>query len=118
MEMKNCGFTRKDLRGGAGAGQDIASEHFDEMIGSTELYIYRHPNRKIRGYEALQQYLDSQGCEVVHATDSPNPVGHQYQTIRISNKGNEIPIPLLKRAHNWAHQRNLLHMFYKKRQRS
>lgn len=113
-EMNKYGFTRRDLRGGAGSGEGVAGEHFDEMIGSTELNIYRHPNRKIKGYEALRQQLDSQGCEVVHVTDSPAPVGQRYETIRISNKGSEIPALLLRRAHNWAHQRNLLHMFYKK----
>ena len=114
MAMGNYGFTRREIRGGSGVGESIASEHFGEMIGSIEFNIYRNPNRKIKGYEALKLHLESQGCEVIHIADTPAPVGKRYETIRITNKADQIPIPVLKRAHNWAHQRNLLHMFYKK----
>ena len=115
MAMKNYGFTRRQLREGAGAGDSVAGEHFQELIGSTEFFIYRHPNRKIRGYEALKIYLESEGCEVLHLADSSAPLGPSYETIRITNKGGEIPVPSLRRSHNWAHQRHLPHMFYKKR---
>ena len=112
--MRSHRFTRREIREGAGVGEGIASDHFGEMIGSVELYIYRHPNRKIKGYQALKSYLESQGCEVLHVGDTPTPVGQRYETIRITSRGEQIPVPLLKRAHNWAHQRNLLHMFYKR----
>ena len=95
-------------------GDGVASEHFDELIGSTEFYLYRNPNRKIKGYEILRLCLESQGCEIIHLADTPTPVGKGYETIRVTNKGHQIPVPVLKRVHNWAHQRNLLHMFYKK----
>jgi hypothetical protein len=114
MSLRDQGFTRRGIRGGSGAGESVASEHFQEMVGSSELYIYRHPNRKIKGYEALKLLLEAEGCEVIHLTDAPSPVGQRFETIRITNKGREIPVPLLRRSHNWAHQRNLLHMFYKK----
>ena len=114
MSIRDYGFSRRDIRGGSGTGDDVASEHFDEMIGSVELYMYRHPGRKIKGYGALKLQIESAGCEVVHITDAPAPVGQKYETIRITNKGEQIPVPLLRRAHSWAHQRNLLHMFYKK----
>ena len=115
--MGDFGLTRREIRGGSGAGETIASEHFQEMVGSSEFYIYRHPSSKIKGYEALKSYLVSQGsgCEVVRVSDAATPVGRGYETIEITNRGDEIPIALLRRAHNWAHQRNLLHMFYKKR---
>ena len=96
------------------AGEGVASEHFEEMTGSSEFYLYRHPNRKIKGYEALKLYLESAGCEVIHMANGPKTPGQRFETIRITNKGNPIPVPFLRRAHNWAHQRNLLHMFYKK----
>ena len=114
MAMRNYGFTRKEIREGSGTGEGVASEHFEEMVGSSELYIYRHPSRKIKGYQALKSYLESEGCDVIHITDTPAPIGQRYETIRITNKGTQIPVALLRRAHNWAHQRNLLHMFYKK----
>ncbi len=113
--MRDRGITRKDIRQGGGTGEGVAAEHFGEMIGSIELYIYRHPNRKIKGFEALKVFLESEGCEVVHITDALAPVGQKYETIRVTNQGREILEPLLRRAHSWAHQRNLLHMFYKKR---
>ena len=114
MDIRKYGITRRELRGGAGRGQDIASEHFHEMIGSTVLYIYRHPNRKIKGYGALKEYLESQEAEVVHVVDAQTPAGQSYETIRITSKGEQIPLHLLRRSHNWAHQRNLLHMFHKR----
>ena len=114
MSIRDYGFTRRELRGGSGPGTELASEHFQEMIGSVEFYIYRHPNRKIKGYDALKSSLESSDCEVLHLTGTANPVGKGYETIRVTNKGAEIPTPLLRRAHSWAHQRNLLHMFYKK----
>ena len=111
MEIRNQGVTRRDIRGGAGGG---ANEHFDELIGSTEFNIYRHRNSKIRGFETLKLFLESQSCDTLYITDAPAPVGPGYETIRITYKGNEIPIASLKRAHNWAHRRNLLHLFHKK----
>ena len=113
--MKELGFTRKEIRGGSGVGEGTAGDHFNEMVGSIELNIYRHPARQIKGYEALKADLESNACEVTKLSDTSNPVGPRYETIKISNGGNEISVPLLKRAHNWAHQRNLLHMFYKNR---
>ena len=79
-----------------------------------ETKVFVHPNKKLKGYESLKLYLNSQGCELVYIYDPSNPVGDKYETIRITNNGNEIPVPSLKRAHSWAHQRNLLHMFYKR----
>ena len=114
MSIRDHGFTRRDIRGGAGAGAEAASEHFDEMIGSVELYIYRHSSRKIKGYEALKSAMEAQGCEMDFKTDGANPVGKSYETIKVTNNGTEIPTPLLRRAHSWAHQRNFLHMFYKR----
>ena len=114
MSIRDYGFTRREIREGSGAGERIASEHFDEMVGSTEFYMYRHPNRKIKGYDALRAQLESGGCEVMHIAGAPTPVGPRFETIRIATKEGQIPVPLLKRAHSWAHQRNLLHMFYKK----
>ena len=102
---------RKQVRGGGGGGADL---HFDEMVGSYELNIYRHRNSKIRGLESLEQYLESQGCQTVYITDLPAPVGPGYDTIRVTcERGQTIPDVALRRAHNWAHRRNFLHMFRK-----
>lgn len=114
MSMRDFGASRRERRQGGVSGVEVASEHFDEMVGSTEFNIYRHPNQKIKGYEALKTFLESQGCEVLHLGDAPAPVGRAYETMRVTIGGEQLPVPLLRRAHNWAHQRNLLHMFHKK----
>ena len=72
---------RKQVREGGGAGADL---HFDEMIGSYELNIYRHRNNKIRGLDSLEQFLQSQGCQTVYISDVPAPVGPGYDTIRVT----------------------------------
>ena len=114
MDVSRYGITRREIREGAGGG---ANEHFAELIGSNEFYIYRHPSSKIRGYDALKVFSESQGCEVLHMPGGPTPAGQGYETLRITNKGQQIPVEVLKRAHNWAHRRNLLHLFYKERAR-
>ena len=111
MNIRSYGISRRDIRGGSGGG---ANEHFDDLIGSVELHIYRHTNQKAKGYDSLKIFLESQGCLVVYANDTPNPVGHGYGTMSITNNGSEIPVSALKRAHSWAHQRNLLHLFHKR----
>ncbi len=114
LNVRKYGYNRKAIRSGSGAGENVASEHFDEMIGSSELNIYRHPGRRVSGYEPLKLFLEAGGCEVVHLME-PNPaVGPGYETIRITCKGGQIAVPMLRRAHSWAHQRNLTHLFYKK----
>ena len=114
MSLRDQGFTRREIREGSGAGAEVAGEHFDEMIGSVELYIYRHPSKKIKGLKALKSALQAKGCGVDLMPGGSSPVGKSYETIRVTNSGTEIPTPLLRRAHSWAHQRNFLHMFYKK----
>ena len=98
------------MREGGGEGANL---HFDEMVGSYELNIYRHRNSKIRGLDALEQYLQSQGCQTAYITDVAAPVGPGYDTIRVTHGGDMIPVEALRRAHNWAHRRNFLHMFRK-----
>ena len=114
MALRDYGFNRRRIREGSGTGEGVASEHFDEMIGTVDLYMYRHPSRKIKGYEPLKAYLESQSCEVTHTGPGQTPLGPRYETIRVSGRGSEIAVPALRRAHSWAHQRNLLHLFYKK----
>lgn len=103
---------RKQVREGGGGGANL---HFDEMVGSYELNIYRHRNSKVKGLDALEQYLQSQGCQTVYIDDVNAPVGPGYDTIRITTteRGQSIPDEALRRAHNWAHRRNFLHMFRK-----
>ena len=102
--------TRRQLRGGPPTDAD---RHWVELIGSTELSIFRHPNNKLGGYEALKTYLESQGCQVLYTANSPNPISPSHHTILITGSGAELSAAVLKRAHGWAHRRNLSHTFFK-----
>lgn len=111
MTLGDHGITRKQLRQGGGRG--TGEDHVDAMFGSTELFIYQTPNTRPKGYDTLKTYLEAQGCEIIFTADAP-PELTRHETMRITCKGTQpIPIPVLKRAHKWAHQRNYLHSFFK-----
>ena len=111
MSLRDHGINRRQLRQGGGRG--TGEDHVDAMFGSTELYIYQTPNSRRKGFESLKSYLEAEGCEVIFTADAP-PELSRYEAMRISHKGaEEIPVPVLKRAHSWAHQRNYLHSFFK-----
>ena len=109
--LGDYGYNRRDLRQGGGRGN--GNDHIDELIGSTELYIYQTPNRPVNGYEGLRLYIESEGCEVIFTADAP-PELSDYETMRITHKqGKKIPDAVVKRAHSWAHNRNFLHSFFR-----
>ena len=112
MSLQNfSGFGRDQIRQGGGRGN--GNDHFDELIGATELYIYQTPNRRAKGFETLKLYLEANDCELIYTTDVP-PELRQYETVRITHKrGEAIPNPALRRSHSWAHGRNFLHSFFK-----
>ena len=112
MSLRNYGIGKRELRQGSGRGN--GNDHFDDLIGSTEFYIYQALDKKAKGYEGLKLYLETQSCEVMHSPDAPAELGVRYETLRITYRGEEqIPVQALKRAHAWAHQRNFLHSFFK-----
>ncbi len=109
--LGDYGYNRRQLRQGGGRGN--GNDHLDELLGSTEFYIYQTPNRTVKGYEALRLYVESEGCEVIFTADAP-PELSNYETMRITHKrGEKIPDAVVKRAHSWAHNRNFLHSFFK-----
>lgn len=111
MSLRDHGINRRQVRQGGGRG--TGADHVEEMFGSTELFIYQTPNSKRKGFEALKTFLEAQECQIEVNLDPP-PELARYQTIRITHKETlEIPIPVLKRAHSWAHQRNYLHRFFR-----
>ena len=111
MSLSNYRVNRRQRREGGGRGS--GSDHLEELMGATELYIYQTPNRSPKGYEGLKTFLESQECEVTFTADAP-PELSKYETMRITHKGGEaIPTPALRRSHSWAHQRNFLHSFFK-----
>ena len=109
--LSNHGFTRAQLRQGGGRGN--GNDHFDELIGATELFVYQTPNKKIKGFESLKLFLEASECELIFTVDVP-PELRSYETFRIAHKsGEKIPDPVLRRCHSWAHGRNFLHSFFK-----
>ena len=111
MSLRNHGIHRRQLREGGGRG--TGTDHVEELFGSTELYIYQTPNRRVTGYEALKLYIESQECEIIFTADAP-PELSNYESMRITHKrGEKIPDGVVKRAHSWAHNRNFLHSFFR-----
>ena len=110
MWWRDYGITRRDLR--QGSGTDVEPEHYDEVLGSSEFFIYLTPNKKVKGYDTLKQFLESEGCEVEYPADSSLRPGPRYQVVKITKRGELLSTPSLRRAHKWAHQRNYLHHFF------
>lgn len=110
MELSRFGIGKRDLRQGPGRGN--GNDHLDDLVGSTEFYVYQPGDQKLRGYESLRLYLEAQGCEALYTSDVPPELGANYQALRITHNGEAIPVPVLKRAHSWAHQRGLFHSFF------
>ena len=111
MWGQNKGMSRKDRRGGSGRDVDIT--HFDEVLGSIEFFVYIPPNIRMKGYEVLKNYLNSLNCDIDYPAEAPLNPGERYQAIKITQQGMVVPIPALRRAHKWAHQRNFLHSFFR-----
>jgi len=107
------GISRSKLREGSGRGTDIADEHFFEVAGSKDFYIYVTPNRKAKGYDDLRDWLKELGYVVSVSDDAPMLPAKGYKAIKVTVAHGVISDDALKRAHRWAHQRNFLHSFFK-----
>ena len=114
--LSNYGIGRDQLRQGGGRGN--GNDHFDELVGSTEFYVYQTPGRRVKGFDSLKLYAEAEGCELLYTAEAP-PELSDHETLRITNPGGPgrraVPIPdaVLKRAHSWAHRNNFLHSFFK-----
>ena len=114
--LSNYGIGRDQLRQGGGRGN--GNDHFDELVGSTEFYVYQTPGRRVKGFDSLKLYAEAEGCELLYTAEAP-PELADHETLRITNPGGPgrraVPIPdaVLKRAHSWAHRNNFLHSFFK-----
>lgn len=112
MSLRDQGFTRSQLRQGGGRGN--GNDHFDELVGATELFIYQTLNRRAKGFDTLKLYLEAQSCELIFTLEVPPKLRDRYESLRITYKGGQpIPNAALRRCHAWAHGRNFLHSFFK-----
>lgn len=111
MWLQDRGFNREYKR--QGSGTDLADEHFDEIVGSTEFCIFVTPNKKSNGLDGLTRFLESDGSSVQYPSHSQQSPGDRYKVIKITKQGTEISRLSLRRAHNWAHRRNFLHSFFR-----
>src|ERR687891_834116 len=68
--------------------QKKSNDHVEELLGSTELYIYQTPNKRMKGYESLKMFVESEGCEIIFTADAPPELGN-YETMRITHKKGE-----------------------------
>ena len=111
MWRQDWGVTRRDLRGGS--GKDVEPQHYDEVLGSSEFYIYIPPNVKMKGYQELRAALEAEGCQVEYPGYSSMLPNKSYSVIAITQGGERLSDEALRRAHRWAHKRNFLHSFFK-----
>ncbi len=111
MWRKDLGANRKTLR--EGSGKDVEKEHYDEVLGSSEFYIYISPNKKPKGYLELKKYLESLGAKVEYPVITDNKPSPGHQVIRITMDHTVMPDPVLLRSHKWAHHLNFLHSFFR-----
>ena len=88
-------------------------EHFDEVSGASEFFIYVTPNMQTKGYDSLKKQLEDIGCTVEFPAIAPLSPGPRHQAIKITHVGDGIPVKGLKRAHTWAHTHSFLHSFFK-----
>ena len=107
------GMNRSKLREGSGKGVDVADEHFHEVAGSKDFYVYVTPNRKAKGYEALRDWLRQQGYSVTVSDDAPLLPAKGYKAIKVTSATGVLSDEAVRRTHRWAHQRNFLHSFFK-----
>ena len=114
MTMRDRGMTKAQLREGSGKGTAIADEHFWQMAGSRDFYVYVTPRTKAKGYDALKASLERDGYAVSVAEDAPMLPARGYKAVKITTTTSEtISDEALRHAHRWAHQRNYLHSFFK-----
>ena len=112
--MRDRGMTKAQLRVGSGKGVTIADEHFFEMAGSRDFYVYVAPRTKAKGYDALKASMESQGYAGSGADEGPMLPAKGYRAVKITTTTSDtIADEALRQAHRWAHQRNYLHSFFK-----
>ncbi|HZT05662.1 MAG TPA: hypothetical protein VFC51_01410 [Chloroflexota bacterium] len=116
MNMQRPGPNRAARRRGSNprVGGPNADDHFHELIGSNSFWIYLTPNKRLKGFETLQEQVESHGCSIGFADDAPVDAGKGYQALKIAARGDLLlPVDVLKLAHRWAHRHNFLHSFFK-----
>ena len=114
MTMRDRGMTKAQLRIGSGKGVAIADEHFYEMAGSRDFYVYVTPRTKAKGYDALKAAMESEGYAVSVSDEAPMLPARGYKAVKITTTTTDrIADEPLRQAHRWAHQRNYLHSFFK-----
>ena len=113
MTMQDRGVTRAQLRTGSGKGTNVADDHFPEVAGSRDFWVYVTPNSKPKGYESLKAFLVKEGCDIQVSDTAPMLPAKGYKAIKITHAGEVMTDDVVRRAHRWAHQRNYLHSFFK-----
>lgn len=111
MWRREYGMTRRDMRGGS--GREVEPEHYDEVLGASEFYIYLHAGAKMKGYQELKAFLEAEGCQVEYPGYSSLLPNKSYTVIAITRDRQTISDAALRRAHRWAHHHNFLHSFFK-----
>ena len=84
MSMHDRGMTRAQLKTGSGKGTDVADEHFFEIVGSRDFYVYVTPKSKPKGYDDLRGFLTTEGCEVNVSNNAPMLPAEGYKAVKVT----------------------------------
>jgi hypothetical protein len=95
-------------------GGSNADDHVHELAGSSSLWVYLTPNKRLKGYDELKRRVEAAGCTMGLADDAPVAPGGSYQALKIAAApGTLLPGEVLREVHRWAHRHNFLHSFFK-----
>ena len=96
------------------SGGSNADDHLSDLVGSNAIWIYLTPNKRLKGFDDLQQLVESRGYLIGIATDAPVDLGKGYKQLKIGTGGaSPLPTDIVREAHRWAHRHNFLHSFFK-----
>jgi len=112
--MRWGGASRRTLR--ASSHRGTGDNHLFELEGADRLTLFVAPYAKMKGYRDLKAQLEELGCQVAYPSTSPVVLRElpapRYTAVNIEAPGG-IPAEALRRAHRWAHKRDLLHSFFR-----
>ncbi len=112
--MRWGGASRRNLRQSSNRG--TGDDHLFELEGISRITIFIPRHHKMKGYRDLKARLEAAGCQVTYPSQSPAALreapGPQYQAVNVEAPG-RMPPEAIKAAHRWAHQRDLLHSFFR-----
>ena len=73
MDQSGFKLNRAARRKGSNpaSGGSNADDHLRDLVGSSAIWIYLAPNKRLKGFDDLRQLVESRGYLIGIATDAP-----------------------------------------------